>query len=157
MMPGSKCSLCKKNEPSCFFQYCTDSGEKRVFAICDECAEARGIDLGSPDAVASLFETEGDSESAVQMIDMGEVNPECPTCGKSLQDIVDSGTVGCETCYKEYGAVLRRIRELLNRDEPEPMLPEGRDLNAELAQALEDEDYEKAAEIRDLIEEGEGD
>jgi protein arginine kinase activator len=154
MMPGNACSLCGKNEASCFFQYCSEDGEKHVLAICDECAESRGADLSSVDGVASMFEVAAEDgvDGPVRVIDMGEINPECPACGKSFQEIIDSGHVGCETCYSEYGSILRQVRQILDEDAPGPLPMEACDLNAELEKAISEENYEEAARLRDLIE-----
>ncbi len=109
----------------------------------------------------------------------------CPTCGLRFLDLKKTGLVGCQTCYETFetrlspllqrahdgGArhtgkvpALRSSREIVRIAEDEgedarpPTIGERIDaLTHELALAIEAENYEKAAKIRDELAELTGD
>ena len=85
----------------------------------------------------------------------------CPTCQSTWKDFEDTGLLGCEDCYKTFAMQLTRmLREghdaplharpgRRRASDPSALLPELRSL---LEQAVREEDYEKAAEVRDRIQ-----
>lgn len=87
----------------------------------------------------------------------------CPTCGMTLKEFAESGTAGCPDCYEAFSKELEptitrvqgksrhsgraplRLRETL---ESKKKIEE---LEKEQKQAIMDENYERAAEIRDEL------
>ncbi|MPM95797.1 Protein-arginine kinase activator protein [bioreactor metagenome] len=89
----------------------------------------------------------------------------CPMCGASFQEIVKSGKIGCAECYdKFYDLLLPSVQRIHGKTahsgkiaanneieiKKENVLEE---LKAKLAQAIEEQNFEYAAELRDKIKE----
>lgn len=93
----------------------------------------------------------------------------CPYCGTTIEDFRKTGRLGCPQCYPHYEAQLRPLlRRLHGSTQHVGKLYVGSDseeedrhtrlsaLRRKLDRAVETEDFEKAAELRDRIEEMEG-
>lgn len=131
--------------------------------LCLECAEARGIDVhksgsyGLGDLVAGLIDTTAQSPSEK----MGLV--QCPRCGFDYSDFKKVGRLGCPECYAAFEAqLLPLVRQLHGSTQHDGKSPkqlgpkaiirqELMDLKERLSQAIEKEEYEEAARIRDRI------
>jgi protein arginine kinase activator len=87
----------------------------------------------------------------------------CPVCGLSFEDFKNSGKVGCAECYntfrREMDVILRNIQDS-NRHEGKYPQKGGAELfnrrrvnqlKLELSKAVEAEEYEEAARLRDEI------
>ena len=91
----------------------------------------------------------------------------CPNCGMSLNDIMNTGRLGCSECYtafeKELEPTLRRVHgnsehvgKVPARGGEKVMVKKKIEhLKQQLQQAVAAENYEKAAEIRDTIKDTE--
>jgi protein arginine kinase activator len=135
--------------------------ECREMRICESCARERGI-IGAGDEISEdaawflhgLFED-------IPGKPLGARG--CPLCGTRLRDIRSSRRVGCSSCYETFG---REIRKLLRLTEGKSVhrgkLPrrilsyktffiDRQNLKIQLELALDNEDYEKAALLRDEI------
>lgn len=89
----------------------------------------------------------------------------CSTCGSDLQDIINSGKVGCPECYTEFYSellpYLKRIHGSVKHigkvPNNAPLAPVSGDKLTELKNTLHElvmnEEFEKAAVIRDRIKE----
>lgn len=136
----------------------TINGETEEKHLCSSCAN------------------QGQTHSAVGSITMQDIlqglmgvqrdkGNRCSHCGTSYQDFRKTGRLGCEQCYVElysdlepiliamHGKTLRRARKL---EGIEPLVKEENEidqLQTQLNQAVEKEEYEKAAELRDKIKE----
>src|SRR5665213_1731624 len=130
--------------------------------LCEKCAAERGIET----TVSMPKHPLGDFLDAVQQQALQHPGDaaRCANCGTSLKDFRASGRLGCAQCY---GAFEHSLRDLLRRVHgsaqhvgrtyrvPNPELLE-RDasigaLRARLQQAIEREEFEVAAELRDQI------
>lgn len=87
----------------------------------------------------------------------------CPVCGSTYADIAESGKVGCPECYRTFGdelsdliqsvhgttnhtgSVPSRHRAMKERNE------RLKRLKKELQEAVQNENYERAVELRDEI------
>jgi len=89
---------------------------------------------------------------------------QCPGCGLGLEELRRQGRVGCEQCYQAFDAYLSESLERLHGASRHvgrlPGLPEGElerrqqveGLKGELQDAVREEDYERAADLRDEIQ-----
>ena len=88
----------------------------------------------------------------------------CSACGSTLRDFRDSGRLGCDQCYVEFELHLRDLLRRLHGssqhvgeryDAPGETATDPRsrllDLRAQLRRAVEGENFELAAELRDRI------
>jgi len=130
--------------------------------LCEKCAAERGIET----TVSMPKHPLGDFLEAVQQqaLQLPGDAARCAYCGTSLRDFRSSGRLGCAHCY---GAFENSLRDLLRRvhgsaqhvgrryQVPNPALLE-RDaslgaLRTQLQEAIEGEDFESAARLRDEI------
>jgi protein arginine kinase activator len=131
--------------------------------LCDECAEEKGVDLqkseghGLGDLVAGLIDTSVASETDR----IGKVS--CASCGYDYSDFKKIGRFGCPDCYEAFEAqlvpILRHVHGTTSHDgtappklaAPATATKKVGVLRGELERAISDEDYERAAGLRDEI------
>lgn len=149
-------------------------------ALCKQCAKKNGffdphkLSLAE-NAIPS--ELSGDVEKFIrQMLDAvmpeGIMGPEmdekipdmltkCPTCHYTLEQFRDTGLLGCPDCYKVFGAEIEPTggdhddedehHEEIKPDSIDPPTLERGRLELLLQEAVNEENYEEAARLRDLI------
>lgn len=132
--------------------------------LCLDCAEEKGIDVqkansyGIGDLIAGLIDVTVDSDSEK----VGSLR--CPGCGYEYSDFRRIGRFGCEQCYDAFatqlGPLLRHVHGSTHHEGKKPaavsgeinIAPDAEALRAELITAIEQEDYERAAAIRDELQ-----
>ena len=134
--------------------------------LCEQCAAEKGIEAGGQvakfplgDFLASLGK--GGAGGAADA-DAGVV---CAGCGASLGDFRQTGRLGCARCYDQFESQLRDLLRRLHgtaQHAGERYPPSGvtaapgppqtaAELREELRRAVEAEDFELAARLRDAI------
>ena len=145
------------------------NGNQVKLNLCPECAAEKGVgffNLGGaslPKLLGSFF--------GLGPLSMGQVQPSvissksCPNCGINLITIGQHGRLGCSTCYEVFKEhlepTLRRIHGNTVHTGKLPKKGAGKvklqrqieQLKSELQAAVANEQYEKAAELRDRIKE----
>jgi protein arginine kinase activator len=135
--------------------------------LCEQCAAAMGVET----SIATPKHPLGEFLQAVQQQSLttpGDQS-ECHFCHATARDFRASGRLGCAHCY---GAFERSLRELLRRlhgnskhagkryvpPAPELLTQASRagELRERLRRAIEAEQFELAAELRDRLREFEG-
>jgi protein arginine kinase activator len=142
------------------------NGQKTESHLCEDCASQKsGLILDSaqnisiPNLLGGMF----GSIYNLQDVQAPTRPSKCPNCGMSLKDIRRLGKLGCSECYQVYAqeleATLRRIQgnsqhlgkipvrggeKVLIRRQIE-------NLKNRLQEAVREEQYEQAAEIRDSL------
>ncbi len=148
------CEYCKKNKATLFFKQVLD-GEMRELSLCSDCAEAHGFDIESPGSIAEML-------FGMQMEDSEEIfarRKKCPVCGLGSRRFKDECRLGCAACYdtfeEELEPVLEDIQEgeyhVGNTPENNKSRPRAEWLKKKLNNAVEAQNYEEAARIRDLL------
>jgi protein arginine kinase activator len=132
--------------------------------LCEECAAAKGVQTGATVAkfpLSDFLATMGKGTSA--QLPPGDDAGACGSCGGTLQDFRESGRLGCPDCYDAFSqhlrGLLRRLHgssqhvgEQYTREEGDPSAgPSLAQLRERLRRAVETENFELAAEIRDRI------
>lgn len=148
------CQKCKKRQATVYYKQ-TINGVTRQIALCDSCAGAEGAGL---DLFGSLFAGRPTAPTK-----------RCTLCGSTYAELARRGKAGCAKCYEVFAEELApTLAEMHGADahylgrgsltgdapapEPTPTVdPAITALRAELAEAIENEDYERAAELRDKI------
>jgi protein arginine kinase activator len=133
--------------------------------LCERCAAEKGVESpgSQPKTPLGTF-----------LAAMGQELPEqtpapragetCSRCGGSLQDFRESGRLGCPTCYRTFEVPLRDLLRRLHGSthhmgeryaDKETATPGERHQAAELREqlrlAVETENFELAAELRDRL------
>jgi protein arginine kinase activator len=145
------------------------NGQKTEMHLCQDCVEQTEKPLTFDQFFSGLLDFFGGMpESVSPAQNSKECICKCPRCGLSYEDFKKTGRLGCSDCYqtfqRELESVLKNIQggnrhegkypqksgvELLNRRKLSR-------LKLELAKAIEEEQYENAAKLRDQIRELEG-
>ena len=138
---------------------------KVTLHLCEQCAQKKGVETGAPLLKSPL----GDFIKAVGK-GAGALAPKtadgsrCPECGASMQDFRETGRLGCAACYSAFSVHLRDLLRRLHGssqhtgrryrapgDGPRDPRAELLDLRERLRRAVQDENFELAAELRDQI------
>src|SRR5271170_5584784 len=158
------CSVCKEKPATLFFTKISSDNKKLNLDLCDACAKAKGVDddplsflVPDSDVVLGL----GAAQEITQTT--GGVDLKCPRCGFSQADFKKSGRLGCPECYQVFAEGLAGLLKTMHKGTrhtgktPEA-LRQSRDtaerlksLNKKLAKAIESEDFEQAANLRDEL------
>jgi protein arginine kinase activator len=133
--------------------------------LCERCAAEKGVE--SPGAAPK-------TPLGTFLAAMGEELPEqtpaprsgdsCPRCGGSLQDFRESGRLGCSECYRSFEVPLRDLLRRLHGSTHHMgeryaegsgsvprVKPHAAELREQLRLAVETENFELAAELRDRL------
>ena len=156
------CEICKKNEATVHITKILN-GEKQEFNICEECAKNKqGLDVTTPFSVQNVLNGIMDyiSQTAGKQ---NQVELKCENCGTTFSEFKKTGLLGCSECYKNFSSMLMPvIKRMQGNSQHIGKIPKkyGKDiaekrkilkLKEELQNAINSEEYEKAAEIRDAI------
>lgn len=173
------CDICKKRPATIYYKEIKNGEEKNKY-LCEECASLEtasknGAGDGEAEDVLGSFLSNilGNISGAAQENKKNQVR--CTACNTSYQEVLKIGKFGCANCYEAFQNMLERsLRQIqgANRHigkkpgyEPTPEERKAREaekkekerllkieeLSAKLAQAVEVEDYEKAARLRDEV------
>ena len=161
-----KCQICQKNDANMKFTYIINGVKSETF-ICRQCADEKSMNnpfhvmqpLLEQMILAML------QEKKQQEITRATYEQRiCTGCGLSFQTFLDSGQLGCPKCYtafrEELKPLLRRIHGTIrhNTSKRKTRIPASRKIvieriQKELAAAVNEEEFEKAAILRDRIRE----
>ena len=146
------CSKCHKNEASVYYKQ-NINGEVREYALCAECAAQ--TELGF--TPLNLFST------VLGASPVKREQKHCTLCASTLDEIKSSGKVGCAECYSVFADELAPMIRGIHRGAvhsgraaggcPEKSAEDNEleKLKNELKAAISAEEYERAAQLRDLI------
>jgi protein arginine kinase activator len=168
-----KCSACGEREGVVSLTQIVE-GDVRTVSLCARCAAEKGIETGvglSDTPLGGFLAALGESSDPdAPPIPLRE--EACPSCGATLQDFRETGRVGCADCYRTFDAPLRELLRRLHGsthhsgmrytgiDASVVSRPPGsaggtRELREQLRRAIEAEQFERAAELRDQLRERE--
>ena len=157
------CDNCKERDAVINLTH-VEHDSKVTLHLCEQCAQQKGVETGG----AVLKTPLGGFLTALGK--GGTVLPtpsdglRCPSCGSTLRDFRDSGRLGCDQCYVAFELHLRDLLRRLHGssqhvgeryDTPGESAADPRsrllELKAQLRRAVEGENFELAAELRDRI------
>ncbi len=158
------CQICGKNPATVHFTEIHDNQMSEVH-VCQGCAQEKGIHADASqhkfdiaDLLAGMVDTMTQSEDER----VGHV--QCPRCGLMYSQFKETGRLGCAECYGAFQfqlrVLLRRIHGDTHHRGKSPMRAADQSasrprqiqrLHDELRRAVEREDFEKAAGLRDEI------
>lgn len=155
------CDQCDERDAVVHLTQIVDGAVSQIH-LCEKCSAERGIETPSSVPKHPL----GDFLQAVQQqaAQMPGDAARCAYCGTSLRDFRASGRLGCAHCY---GAFEHSLRELLRRvhgstrhegwryESADPAMMQRdltlQELRRKLEQAVQSEEFESAAALRDQI------
>lgn len=154
------CCICKEREASVHLTQIAGDKMQKV-DLCEECAKSKGVNDPTGFSLADLLLGLGASQEIDQAGGGSDVR--CPRCGFSQADFKKAGRLGCPDCYRTFADALQGLLKTMHKGTrhigkvPES-LRHTRDLSDRLKQlqkrltkAIEQEDFEQAAVLRDEI------
>ncbi|NLP34634.1 MAG: hypothetical protein GX359_05485 [Clostridiales bacterium] len=170
------CERCQKRDAKLLYTEIIN-GIKKEQHLCEECAtnytsfQMEKPFLNSEFSLGDLFSTLFENHLAT-----GSKNPvnnipkiECKSCGTTYGEFLQKGKFGCAACYRSFhsqlGKTLKGIQgaEVHTGKRPKGFvtttdrilqdLSETEKLSLKLQEAIEKEEFEEAARLRDLIKE----
>lgn len=174
-----KCQKCKVNDATTQVKRIVN-GEYEEYMLCADCAHEMGFanvfDTAMPDMfgglIKSMFGAALPSRSQATR---------CPSCGSTYGDITNTGKVGCAKCYDIFlSSLLPSVKRIHGNTthcgkRPEALSvektsektaentaekttdePTVESLKLKLEEAIKEQNFELAAELRDTIKEMEG-
>ncbi len=152
------CDVCKKNQATVFLTQIVE-GKMQKVNLCEGCSKEKGVTDPTSFALTDLLFGLG----AAQEIERGSGVQRCPVCGFSQADFKKTGRLGCATCYETFSEALQALLKGMHKGtthagkvpsrmrmsiEREQQL---KDLHTDLRKAVDSENYESAAQLRDQI------
>jgi len=153
-----KCSRCQQRE-SVIQVHQIINDQSAVVHLCQQCALEQGIEVD-----ATL-----ESNPLTGFLALLEQHPAtagaCPGCGATLEDYRTSGRLGCARCYAAFAGplrdLLRRIHGAAVHTGSRPASDENsltaearrEGLRSQLRRAIDHEQFERAAVLRDQLRE----
>jgi len=138
---------------------------KVTLHLCEQCAQEKGVETGVTVLKSPLggFIT-AMGKGAANVLPTAADGLRCASCGATLKDFRESGRLGCAQCYEAFDSHLRDLLRRLHGSSQhvgERYVSPGEgdadprhqllDLKEQLRRAVENENFELAAELRDRI------
>lgn len=154
------CCVCKEKEATVHLTQ-IDGEKMRKVDLCEECAKTKGINDPAGFSLADLLLGLGASHEIEQA--GGGVEVRCPRCGFTQGDFKKAGRLGCPDCYKTFAEALEGLLKTMHKGtrhvgKVPASLRHSRELSdrlkvlqKKLTKAIESEDFEEAAHVRDEI------
>lgn len=158
------CDICNKNEATNHIKKIVNDKITQLH-LCSECAAKHGygdmfgaLSMNFNNFFGSMFDFPMMSQSLKK-----EAETVCPFCGQKFSDIVKSGKIGCAECYDVFcDKIMPNIRSIHGDTSHVGKIPvsagkeahkksEIENLKRSLQEAVDAQEYEKAAELRDKI------
>jgi protein arginine kinase activator len=156
------CNICSKNQATVHLTEIVNE-QMTELHLCEQCAQAKSHEMeqqfGLNDLLKGLVDFEKPSAEKETLL------IKCSSCGLTYADFKKIGRLGCGQCYvtfKKYLApLLKRIHGSNCHTGKSPLKSHGpckkkedlQELRLSLQKAIENEDFEKAAQLRDAIRE----
>ncbi len=158
------CDNCKEREASIHLQQVKGNTVTSLH-LCQQCAAEKGIETGAGTAKYPLSDFLASMGKGPAIQGAEGADKACASCGATLKDFQDTGRLGCPRCYDTFE---KQLRDLLRRlhgsshhvgeaylstgsREVDEKQVEVTNLRNKLKQAIETENFELAAELRDQL------
>lgn len=175
------CSICKSREANIFYTEIVGGVKKEQYLCEECAAENTSLRLKLPfggqeislgGLLSGMLEGAMEREEQQEENEAPKSHVSCSGCGLTFDEFKQSGQFGCAKCYQSFGKLLNRnLRNIQGADthsgkqpknkvaaaefdsdtEKLPELDESEKLSMQLEQAIEREDYEMAAVLRDRL------
>lgn len=164
MEKKKKCEICHEEDAVIHVQQIMGN-EVIDLHLCEKCAHEKGIisksdslELSLSELLTGLLDTKGAAENIKK-------RNVCSNCGMKYEEFRKDGRVGCSECYNSFHEA---VLSILSNFTPNPrhkgkfpkkllaykkLLVDKEQMKEKLQEAIEKEDYETAADIRDRISE----
>ena len=153
-----QCDVCGEKDATVFLTQIVE-GKMQKVNLCESCSKAKGVNDPTGFALADLLLGLG----AAEQIDKGSVAQKCPVCGFTQADFKKTGRLGCSECYTTFADGLAAMLSNMHKGtvhvgkapgncaQKRELTAKIKNLQATLDDAVAQEQYEKAANLRDEI------
>ena len=162
-----QCQICKKNDATIHLTEIS-GGARTEIHVCEHCAVEQDIAVKSHIPINELLSNLLASQPTDEEIGGGEQEEVCPNCGFTLAQFQKEGTLGCPADYEVFEKMLLPLIEKAHdgRTTHVGKIPSSTPLDTkeqmqllnlrqQLEAAVQSEDYELAAKLRDEIKKSE--
>lgn len=155
------CDACKKHEATVHLTQIGEDGNMQTYDLCESCSKAKGIEDPTGFSLAGLLMGLGSQKESETIA--SEPESKCPECGFSLADFKKAGRFGCPQCYAAFSDPLNSLLKSMHKGikhtgkRPQSqaknlaVVDQLQQLQAQLEEAIQTENFEQAAVLRDQI------
>lgn len=152
-----QCDACKEKEANVFFTQIIN-GQMQKVNLCEDCSKKKGVTDPTGFALAELLL--GMGQEAVLETRPAELT--CEQCGFTQSEFKKVGRLGCAHCYETFGSEIQALLKTIHKGTRHTGKVPARaaasvvaqrleSLRQDLARAVEQENFEDAARLRDEI------
>jgi len=158
------CDVCKTHPATVYLTQIVDGNMKKI-NLCESCSKEKGVSDPTAFALADLLLGMGETQQVEQL----PPTEHCPVCGFTQTDFKKTGRLGCSDCYETFDEVLASLIKAMHKGTQHTGKVPTRysrslartdrlnELRRHLDEAVSNEDYETAANLRDEIRQLEND
>lgn len=155
-----KCDVCKETEASVHLTQII-SGTMHKIDLCEACAKAKGVSDPTGFSMTDHLLGLGHAEPGATAASATELR--CAGCGMTQSDFKKSGRLGCSKCYETFAEGLLSLLRSMHKGEQHigksptrhaqdlAATEQMKALRRDLEQAIDSENFEAAARLRDQI------
>jgi protein arginine kinase activator len=156
------CNICKEKEATVHLTK-VDGDKMHKVDLCDGCSKEKNVNDPTGGSLSSIFHGMTGTEEFEFDSDASATDKKCPTCGFSQADFKKAGRFGCPECYNAFSTNLDALLRSMHRDvrhvgktpksfkQTAGVAEKLKRLEARMEKAIDKEDFETAAELRDEI------
>lgn len=158
-----QCDICGKKKATVHLTEIIDDQMSEMH-LCEECARKKSVQMEQQFGLADLLAGLADFGKATKEEPRESV--QCSNCGMTYDEFRKFGRLGCSQCYESFkmhlGTLLKKVHGANHHLGKAPTkIPQSekkimenlQDLKVKLEQAIRMENFEQAAQIRDMIRE----
>lgn len=159
-----RCENCQEREAEVHLTQIVDN-EMTTVHLCEACAAEKGVGAAMPGGNAPLTDFLAQIAQGGEDAELPGASENCPYCGTAPSDFRKTGRLGCSQCYPHFAPQLRgllrrvhgstqHIGKVYVSGEPDDddVTVRLATLKRRLERAVEIEDFEAAARLRDEIQ-----
>lgn len=158
------CNVCGKTQATVHLTEIIDDQITELH-LCEECAQKKGAQMESHFGLSDLLAGLADMGSQFNSKVKTEVKLKCPKCGLTYEDFKKVGRLGCGECYNAFREALVPLLKRIHGStqhfgkSPKKMAKtvkaknELQELKEKIQKAVQREEFEEAAKLRDKVRE----
>ncbi|MCL1914702.1 MAG: UvrB/UvrC motif-containing protein [Eubacteriaceae bacterium] len=165
------CDLCKQYPATIMIKKIINGVQTEIH-LCEQCAKRETISTGGKYDLSDFVKGVLDMQSGIDNSTYPQKNiseffakklPKCPSCGLAFSEFRKTAKFGCENCYSAFSSILEPILKKMHgktvhtgkiaRSAGVDIIKkrEISDIQHQLMKAVNEENFELAAEYRDMI------
>ena len=154
------CDICGKNEATVHLTEIVNDKVKKLH-LCEECARNKAQEMEEHFGLGELLAGLTEFGETVEV--PKETKLKCPNCGLTYADFRRRGRLGCSECYVAFRAKLAPLLKRIHGSDHHigripakvhkgtAVVSKLQELRVKMKKAIESEEFEEAAKLRDQI------